>query len=58
MDVAGNLGSSIMSGSKGSGTIPHQFSAANTTCTAYADEFDTSVATLNTVFPLLLLKIT
>lgn len=48
VDVAGNLGSSIMSGSKGSGTIPHQFSAANTTCTAYADEFDTSVATLNT----------
>lgn len=57
MDVTGSLGSSVMSGSKGSGTASHQFSAANTTNTAYADEFDTSVATLNTVFPVTPLKI-
>ncbi|OUZ99851.1 Tetratricopeptide repeat-containing domain [Macleaya cordata] len=44
---ASSVGNSVISGSKGSSTTLHQFSAANTTSIAYTDEFDTSVAKLN-----------
>ncbi|KAK9100563.1 hypothetical protein Scep_023993 [Stephania cephalantha] len=43
----GNTTNSVTSGSKGSTTIPHQFSTASSTSNAYSDEFDTSLATLN-----------
>ncbi|XP_010250204.1 PREDICTED: CCR4-NOT transcription complex subunit 10-B-like [Nelumbo nucifera] len=47
IDTLSSLGNNVSSGSKGSVTSPHQFSSANSTSIAYADEFDTSVATLN-----------
>ncbi|KAL5985749.1 hypothetical protein ACLOJK_027736 [Asimina triloba] len=45
-DVAGNLGSTVSSGSKGSTSSVNQFSFGN--ATAYTDEFDATVARLNT----------
>ncbi|XP_058107312.1 uncharacterized protein LOC131250930 isoform X2 [Magnolia sinica] len=44
-EVASNLGSSVISGSKGGASTGHQFSTGNAT---YTDEFDTTVARLNT----------
>ncbi|XP_042480221.1 CCR4-NOT transcription complex subunit 10-like [Macadamia integrifolia] len=48
VEASSNLGNNVISGSKGSTVIPHQFSAANSSSIAYTDESDTSVATLNT----------
>ncbi|KAF8407156.1 hypothetical protein HHK36_006282 [Tetracentron sinense] len=47
-EAVSNLGNSVLSGSKGSSTMPHQVSAANSTIIPYTDEFDASVAMLNT----------
>ncbi|XP_077215128.1 uncharacterized protein LOC143849810 isoform X2 [Tasmannia lanceolata] len=48
VDVVSDTGSSAVSVYKGSSTNPHQFFAANATGIDYTDEFDTSVAMLNT----------
>ncbi|XP_010241578.1 PREDICTED: CCR4-NOT transcription complex subunit 10-like [Nelumbo nucifera] len=48
VEAVGNLGTNVVPGSKGSSTTPHQFSSTNSASIAYTDEFDTSVATLNT----------
>ncbi|KAJ4959212.1 hypothetical protein NE237_026323 [Protea cynaroides] len=47
VEFSSSVGNNVVSGSKGSGVTPHQFSASNSTGIAYTDEFDTSVATLN-----------
>lgn len=44
-----NAGSKDVSGSKGSNPSALQFSGANSTTTIHKDEFDSSVAMLNTV---------
>lgn len=46
MEAGGNKN---VAGSKGSGTLSNQFSAASNASVVYADEFDTSVASLNIV---------
>jgi len=48
VDSSGNLGNNN-SGSKGSSTNGNQLSVTDTSSVAYADEFDTSIITLNTV---------
>ncbi|ONK59679.1 uncharacterized protein A4U43_C08F9190 [Asparagus officinalis] len=50
VDIVGNLGSNT-SGSKGSSNNLHQLSATDASI-AYADEFDTSIITLNTAIVL------
>ncbi|KAE9609740.1 hypothetical protein Lal_00006566 [Lupinus albus] len=42
-----DVGNKVVSGSKGSDSLTHQFSVANSTTTMYTDEFDSSVAVLN-----------
>ncbi|CAL0325653.1 unnamed protein product [Lupinus luteus] len=42
-----DVGNTVDSGSKGSDSLTHQFSVANSTTTTYKDEFDSSVAILN-----------
>ncbi|CAL0330478.1 unnamed protein product [Lupinus luteus] len=41
------VGNKVVSGSKGSNSLTHQLSGANSTITMYTDEFDSSVAILN-----------
>lgn len=48
-DVIGNNGSNLGSGSTASSTPLYQLSAPNSSRITYADEFDTSIVTLNTV---------
>jgi len=48
VDSASNLGNNI-SGSKGSNTNLRQLTVTDTSSVAYADAFDTSIITLNTV---------
>ncbi|XP_039141760.1 CCR4-NOT transcription complex subunit 10-like isoform X1 [Dioscorea cayenensis subsp. rotundata] len=47
-DVIGNNGSNLGSGSTASSTPLYQLSAPNSSRITYADEFDTSIVTLNT----------
>ncbi|OIW18591.1 hypothetical protein TanjilG_13343 [Lupinus angustifolius] len=46
-ESSNNVGNEVVLGSKGSNSLTHQFSGANSTTTMYADEFDSSVAILN-----------
>ncbi|XP_073004163.1 uncharacterized protein [Typha latifolia] len=46
-EAANGIGSNVISGSRGSTTVLHQFSSANNSIIAYADEFDTSIVTFN-----------
>ncbi|KAF2310596.1 hypothetical protein GH714_015189 [Hevea brasiliensis] len=47
VDAGSNTGNKVISGSKGSATTAHQFSATNGATLVYMDEFDPAVATLN-----------
>lgn len=47
VEAVSNLGNKVILGSKGSSTIAHQLSAANSASIVYTDEFDASVAMLN-----------
>ncbi|XP_022749644.1 CCR4-NOT transcription complex subunit 10-like isoform X3 [Durio zibethinus] len=47
VESGSNVGNKVTSGSKGSGTTTHQFSASNSASIICSDEFDSSVAALN-----------
>ncbi|XVF48044.1 hypothetical protein PTKIN_Ptkin03bG0158900 [Pterospermum kingtungense] len=47
VESGSTVGNKVNSGSKGSGSTTHQFSASNSDIIVYTDEFDASVATLN-----------
>ncbi|XP_057968506.1 uncharacterized protein LOC131157997 [Malania oleifera] len=48
VEAVNNHGNKSISGSKGTNAVTQQFSAANSPSIDYTDEYDTSVATLNT----------
>ncbi|KAG8639318.1 CCR4-NOT transcription complex subunit 10 isoform X2 [Manihot esculenta] len=47
VDAGSNAGNRVISGSKESGTMAHQFSATNSSTLVYMDDFDSAVVTLN-----------
>lgn len=49
VDAGSNAGNRVISGSKESGTMAHQFSATNSSTLVYMDDFDSAVVTLNIV---------